>query len=159
MDEIIAFIRQFEPLARAIVSAAEKADEIESLEECYENLKAEYAECAEEFAMAEKSAAQARASAEQSKTEVINASARIAQMSEAASVRAQKVLADAEAAALAEARRISDEFRTEHENLKARAQDARAALEALEAEIVARRADHDAVMASLASLKSRLGAA
>lgn len=158
MDPVVKFVREFEPLARAIVDMAAVADRYEALETRFKELEVRFEQRKDEWDAAEAAAKKARASVDQANAEIIAAQARVDQLSKSASERAQKLLANAKAEALAEAGRVSNEFREEHDGLKSQSQDALVELVSLQERIAAKRKEHDAVMESMAALKSRLGA-
>lgn len=152
-------IRQLEPGARAILALFDNLEKIAALEQDIDVLEAEAKSAEERFHKANASYDESLAKSQQAKAEVIEAQANCDRMVSAAKVTANSIIEEAKASASAEVETIKKAHSQSIAVLANKVEQGKAELKSIQESIAAKRQDHDAVLASIASLKNRLGAA
>lgn len=159
MSQLKDSIASLVPLAKALVEIDSKLAELELLDEDIVSREKVLGEFEARATKAEDFRAEALASVQKSKSEVIEARANCDKMVSSARQVASKIINDAKAQATEEAEAIKSAATESIAMLTQKEAEARRALAQVESTLAARRRDHDQVLASISSLKDRLGAA
>ena len=156
MSDLIKALEALDPIVQALATVTACANDLEEIKAKIKILEEQFEKRQNDWIMAEDSARKARVELVQANTGVIVAQARIEELSKSAGAQSEKIISDAKKEAEASAKFISDKYKSEHADLRNKIADAKAELADVERDIDTRRADHDAVMNSLASLSKRI---
>ncbi len=156
MDDLIAHIKSLAPIAEAIVYLGEHSKEIEEIEDKLESLRKDLTEGEARLAEIAASAKQHTEVAEQAKASVIEAKSKLEQMVEASRHEANRLVGQAKAEADTITQRERIKFKAEEIKLRAGIEALNEERQALGEQVELKRKDHDAVQASINSLKARL---
>ncbi len=156
MDDLTAHIKSLAPIAEAIVYLGEHSKEIEEIEAKLESLRKDLAEGEARLAEIATSAKQHTEVAEQAKASVVEAKSKLEHMVEASRQEANRTVSQARIDAAKVGRDTSASFTLEHANLRSKIEHAKSTLNDYEAKIQGAKNAHDAVEASINSLKARL---
>lgn len=159
MSELKDAIANLVPLAEALLLVNSKLDQLDLLDQELSESDKALAEAEARAAKAEATRVAAGVGAEKAKAEIIEARANCDKMVSSARVVAARLIDEAKAQATTEAEGIKSALGDSIVMLTQKEAEARKALAQVEASLAARRTDHDQVLASIASLKNRLGAA
>lgn len=159
MDDLIAHIKSLAPVAEAIVYINEHAKEIEEIGPKLEQLRTDLEQGEARLKEIADQAKQHSDMSEQAKASVIEARSRLDSMVAGARADADRLVKKSQADAMNAAKATTESFKGLHAGLQSKIETAKQTLQNLTEEISAKTKDHNAVLASMASLKSRLGAA
>lgn len=152
LDELVALLA---PAAKTILEIAEKGPIGERIAQAEEVL----ADLEQRVKNTGVALAAGKAELERVRSECISRTAAADEMVKTASKQASDLVNNARAVAEGEAKKVMTHWEEAIEKIKEQYENASIELETLENQVSARQADHSAVLASIASLKSRLGAA
>lgn len=158
MDDIAKSLNQLKPLAEAIVYLASQGDTLKNLDVKINELEGRIEQRRGEWDESEASATRAKEAVKQASSEVAEAKIKVERMLEDASTAAKQIVQSARNEATNAAKQVSQGFAQDHAKLSAHIVEAKRTLVVLNEQIIQKRRDHDAVMDSIVSLKSRLGA-
>lgn len=159
MDNAIQYLKQLAPIAEAIVYIAEHSAEIEGIEETLSQCKQELEAAEARLKEVDTLCSKAKDGAEQAKAQVIEAQGRIEQMIEGARAEVRRMQDQAKINLDTELRNARIKFRSEEIRLQEGIKALMAEKETLAAAVKDTRKEHDNILASMASLGRRLGAA
>lgn len=157
MDDVIAKLEDLAPVAEAIVYLTRQGARVKELSSLLSKQETDLQTGEERLAEIEKLCAEAKVGAEQARAAVIEAQGKIEQMIEGARAEAKLMINGAKTEADKIAQRERTKFGAEEARLRQGIQALNKENETLDAAIQAKRNDHDAVQASIDSLKKRLG--
>lgn len=158
MDDIAKSLNQLKPLAEAIVYLASQGDTLKNLDVKINELEGRIEQRRGEWDESEASAVRAKEAVKQASSEVTEAKIKVERMLEDASTAAKQIVQAARNEATNAAKQVSQGFAQDHAKLQSYITEAKRTLAILNEQIIQKRRDHDAVMASIEALKSRLGA-
>lgn len=159
MDDLIAHLKTLAPVAEAIVYITRQGSQVEALGKRLSQQETDLQTGEERLAEIERLCQIARTGAEEARASVIEAQGKIEMWTSGAKAEANGLIAGAKIHAEAETDKIRKAFVAEHTELQTKISQAKHMLAVVTEELKAKQADHDTVMASIASLKARLGAA
>lgn len=155
--DLFDHIKNLKPMAEAIVYLAENVEEVSQIEDKLYSLRSDIAAAEERLGQIAKAALEHAQMAEQAKSVVIEAQSKTEQMIAGAKAEATRIIKDAETQANIEGKNISASFIREHGTWQAKIDALKKIKGNLDEEVASRLATHDAVQASIDSLKARLG--
>lgn len=157
MDNAIQHLKQLAPIAEAIVYIAQHAAEIEGIEETLSQRKQELEIAEARLTEISSLCDKAKAGAEQAKASMIEGQSKLEQMIESTRNEANRIIQDAKTQAAIDGKAITDSFVREHGTWQAKINALKKIKDNLDEEVASKLVAHDAVQASIDSLKARLG--